>query len=60
MKNSNREGNVLSKYLVSEDIYMVYTDKNGYLFSLKTKAKYLCNSNEQVINNNLKKVYSSK
>ena len=58
MKNFKHEGDVLSIYLVAEDIYMVYTDKNGYLFNFITKNKCICNPNEQTINNNCKLIYS--
>ena len=43
MKCFKHEGDVLSIYLVAEDIYMVYTDKNGYLFNFKTNNKCICN-----------------
>ena len=60
MKYFKSKGQDMSVYRVSGDIYVVYIGNDGYLFNLKTKAKCLCNPNEQLIRDSFELVYSDK
>ena len=59
MKCFKLEGQDMSVYHFSGDIYVVYIGNIGYLFNLKTKKKFLCNPNEQLIRDNFELVYSN-